>query len=293
MSACSVRGLVRVFGQRRALDGISFDIQPGEIFGLIGPNGSGKTTTLRIVATLLRPTAGSVTVLGHDVAREPEAVRRLISYLPEDAGAYRNLSGWDYLRFMATFYTRDRRERDAMVAYGQEISGLGARLADKVKTYSKGMARRLLLARALMQGLGIGLNLISYIAVGVALFLAVVCALALATLLAVFADDAKSAQVSVTPLMMLVMVPYFFSMLFDISTVSLPVRLALYALPFSYPFLTPKAVFFGNWGMVFAGYGYMVLFAAGCIALAARIFSSERILTVKLALRWRRGRAGG
>lgn len=150
MSACSVRGLVRVFGQRRALDGISFDIQPGEIFGLIGPNGSGKTTTLRIVATLLRPTAGSVTVLGHDVVHEPEAVRRVISYLPEDAGAYKTLSGLDYLRFMATFYTRDRRERDAMVAYGQEISGLGARLADKVKTYSKGMARRLLLARALM-----------------------------------------------------------------------------------------------------------------------------------------------
>lgn len=148
-------------------------------------------------------------------------------------------------------------------------------------------------AAALMQGLGIGLNLTSYIAVGVALFLAVVCALALATLLAVFADDAKSAQVSVTPLMMLVMVPYFFSMLFDINTVSLPVRLALYALPFSYPFLTPKAVFFGNWGMVFAGYGYMVLFAAGCIVLAARIFSSDRILTAKLALRWRRTAAGG
>ncbi len=150
MSACAVRELVRDYGGLRALRGISFDIRPGEIFGLIGPNGSGKTTTLRIVATLLKPTAGSVTVLGHDVAREPEAVRRLISYLPEDAGAYKTLSGLDYLRFMATFYTRDSRERDAMVAHGQEISGLGARLADKVKTYSKGMARKLLLARALM-----------------------------------------------------------------------------------------------------------------------------------------------
>jgi ABC-2 type transport system ATP-binding protein len=150
MSACVVKELVRDYGGLRALRGISFEIRPGEIFGLIGPNGSGKTTTLRIVATLLRPTEGSVTVLGHDVTREPDAVRRLISYLPEDAGAYKNLSGRDYLKFMATFYTKDGAERDQMVELAQEISGLGPRLKDKVKTYSKGMARKLLLARALM-----------------------------------------------------------------------------------------------------------------------------------------------
>ncbi|MFO7651528.1 MAG: ABC transporter permease [bacterium] len=144
-------------------------------------------------------------------------------------------------------------------------------------------------ATGMMQQLDIGLTLTSYVAVGVALFLAVLCALALATLLAIFADDAKSAQVTVTPLMMLVMVPYFFSMLFDISTASLPVKMLLYAIPFSYPFLTPKAVFFGDWGLVLAGYGYMALFAAACIVLAARIFSSDRILTAKL--RWRRSKA--
>ncbi|MEO0086308.1 MAG: ABC transporter ATP-binding protein [candidate division WOR-3 bacterium] len=135
-----------------ALDRISFAVAPGEVFGLIGPNGSGKTTTLRIVATLLSPSGGSASVFGLDVVRQAAEVRRLISYLPEDAGAYRNLSGADYLQFMATFYSKDARERNALVERGSELSGLGPRLKDKVSTYSKGMARKLLLARALMTG---------------------------------------------------------------------------------------------------------------------------------------------
>jgi ABC-2 type transport system ATP-binding protein len=148
--ACSARDLTRNYGGLRALAGISFDIKPGEVFGLIGPNGSGKTTTLRIVSTLLRPSSGKVSVFGIDVAEKPGDVRRLLSYLPEDAGAYKNLSGLDYLRFMATFYTQDNRDRDAMVEQGMELADLGPRIRNRVKTYSKGMARKLLLARALM-----------------------------------------------------------------------------------------------------------------------------------------------
>ena len=148
--ACSVRDLTRDYGGLRALAGISFDIKPGEIFGLIGPNGSGKTTTLRIISTLLKPSSGLVEVFGMDVTKQPGEVRKMVSYLPEDAGAYKNLSGFDYLRFMATFYTRDNRVRDAMVARAAELAGLGDRLKHKVKTYSKGMARKLLLSRALM-----------------------------------------------------------------------------------------------------------------------------------------------
>jgi ABC-2 type transport system ATP-binding protein len=148
--ACSVRDLTRDYGGLRALAGISFDIRPGEVFGLIGPNGSGKTTTLRIVSTLLRPSSGAVSVFGVNVVEKPDDARRLISYLPEDAGAYKNLSGLDYLRFMATFYTQDNRDRDAMVEQGKELADLGERIRHRVKTYSKGMARKLLLARALM-----------------------------------------------------------------------------------------------------------------------------------------------
>ena len=145
-----MRDLTRNFGGLHALRGISFDIKPGEVFGLIGPNGSGKTTTLRIVSTLLRPTSGTVSVFDMNVAEKPGDVRRLLSYLPEDAGAYKNLSGLDYLRFMATFYTDDNRDRDKMVEQGVELAELGDRIRNRVRTYSKGMARKLLLARSLM-----------------------------------------------------------------------------------------------------------------------------------------------
>ncbi len=148
--AVVVNNLTRTYGNLTAVDSISFAIRPGEIFGLIGPNGSGKTTTLRIVATLLKPSAGSVTVFGMDVVKQAGAVRRVISYLPEEAGAYRNLSGIDYLRFMATFYTTNTVERDKLVEIGIGLADLGKRIYDKVSTYSKGMTRKLLLARALM-----------------------------------------------------------------------------------------------------------------------------------------------
>jgi ABC-2 type transport system ATP-binding protein len=148
--AVEVESLVKVFGSIRALDGLSFRIRPSEIYGLIGPNGAGKTTSLRIVSTLILPTSGSVKVLGYDVVSEASKIRGLITYLPEEAGAYKNLSGEEYLRFMAKFGSESREAREELVRSAEEISGLGERLRDKVKTYSKGMKRRLLVARALM-----------------------------------------------------------------------------------------------------------------------------------------------
>jgi ABC-2 type transport system ATP-binding protein len=142
--------VVKAFGEIRALDGLSFSVKSGEIFGLIGPNGAGKTTALRIVSTLLLPTSGSVNVFGSDVTRNAAEVRKIITYLPEDAGAYRNLSGWEYLEFMARFNSKNTSEFHEMVKEAAAISGLGERLKDKAKTYSKGMKRRLLVARALM-----------------------------------------------------------------------------------------------------------------------------------------------
>jgi len=147
--AIEARGLVKSFGNVLALNGCSFTVGEGEVFGLIGPNGAGKTTTLRIVGTILKPTSGSVEVFDVDVVRSPDEVREMISYLPEEAGAYQNLSGDEYLRFMAGFYTDSGGEKE-MVEEGERISGLGERLRDRVKGYSKGMKRRLLLARALM-----------------------------------------------------------------------------------------------------------------------------------------------
>jgi len=150
MLAVEAYNVTKVFGNIRALDGLSFSVKSGEIFGLIGPNGAGKTTALRIVSTLLLPTSGNVKVFGCDVVQSAADVRKMISYLPEEAGAYRYLSGWEYLEFMAKFYTKDKAEAREMVMEAAEISGLGDRLKDKTKTYSKGMKRRLLVARALM-----------------------------------------------------------------------------------------------------------------------------------------------
>ena len=142
--------VVKVFGEVRALDGLSFKVEKAEIYGLIGPNGAGKTTALRIVSTLLLPTSGSVKVSGRDVVNDASEIRRVISYLPEEAGAYKNLSGHEYLQFMAKFTTEDKEVIKESVKVAARISGLENRLKDKVKTYSKGMKRRLLVARALM-----------------------------------------------------------------------------------------------------------------------------------------------
>jgi ABC-2 type transport system ATP-binding protein len=145
-----VEGLKKSYGTKEALKGIDFDVQEGEIFALIGPNGAGKTTTLRIVSTLLTPSGGKVTFLGHDLKKEPEKIRENISYLPEEAGAYRNMKGTDYLKFMANFYAENGGQAVDFVKTAVGIADLGPALNDKVGTYSKGMVRKLLLGRALM-----------------------------------------------------------------------------------------------------------------------------------------------
>lgn len=142
-------GIRKTFGEREAVKGISFSVKEGEIFGLIGPNGAGKTTTLRMICTLLEPTSGTIRICGLDNRTESAEVRKIISYLPEDAGAYKDLTGRQYLRFMAGFFA-DGAEFDAVVEKAITLSKLGDRIDSKVSTYSKGMTRRLLIARAVM-----------------------------------------------------------------------------------------------------------------------------------------------
>ena len=147
--ALTVADVRKVYGDREAVKGISFSVREGEIFGLIGPNGAGKSTTLRMISTLLRISSGTITVCGYDVATESDSVRSVISYLPEDAGAYKDLTGRQYLRFMAGFFA-DGGELEAMVDRAIGFADLGDRIDSKVDTYSKGMMRRLLIARAMM-----------------------------------------------------------------------------------------------------------------------------------------------
>ncbi len=144
-----VEDLFKNYGDRVAVGGLNIQVKEGEIFGLIGPNGAGKTTALRVISTLLQITSGRVRVFGLDVDSEPDEVRKIISYLPEDAGAYKNLTGRKYLDFMSSFFASGK-ERESMLKKGIEITDLADRIDSKVETYSKGMTRRLLIARAVM-----------------------------------------------------------------------------------------------------------------------------------------------
>ena len=150
MNAVIVSNLIKKYKNFEAVKGLSFNIKEGEIFALVGPNGVGKSTTLKILSTILSPTGGSVEIFGLDVNKDSKKIRKIISYLPEEAGAYKNLTGHEYLKFMASIFFRDKRRVLKTVKYGEELCGLKDKLKDKVKTYSKGMTRKLLLSRAVM-----------------------------------------------------------------------------------------------------------------------------------------------
>jgi ABC-2 type transport system ATP-binding protein len=143
-----VKNLIKKYGEIEAVNDISFSVNKGEIFGLIGPNGAGKTTTLRVISTLLQIDSGHVEILGYDIEKKSDIVRKFISYLPEDAGAYKNLTGRGYFQFISNFF--DAGKRNLYIEKGIQIADLGERIDDKVDTYSKGMMRRLLVGRALM-----------------------------------------------------------------------------------------------------------------------------------------------
>ncbi|MEO0247057.1 MAG: ABC transporter ATP-binding protein [candidate division WOR-3 bacterium] len=150
MPVLEVEELVKYYGNTQALKGISFKVEEGEVFALIGPNGAGKSTTLKIIATLITPTMGRIKLFDYEIPRDAAKVRKHISYLPEEAGAYKNLRGIEYLKLMAELYAENSREKKEMLERAIEIASLGERINSKISTYSKGMTRKLLVARALM-----------------------------------------------------------------------------------------------------------------------------------------------
>jgi ABC-2 type transport system ATP-binding protein len=151
MDAIVVDGLEKTYGKDvRALDGMSFAVPEGQVFGLLGPNGAGKSTTVRILVTLTRPDGGTATVVGHDVAREPAAVRRAIGYVPQASGVDREATGRENLLLQG--HLQGMRSVDA-AQRADELLELFA-LSDKrdalVRTYSGGQKRRLDVATGLM-----------------------------------------------------------------------------------------------------------------------------------------------
>ena len=150
-SVLSVKALSKQYKKGvYASQNVNFDVNRGEIFALIGPNGAGKTTTIRMIATLLKATEGDAVVGGCSINEDPAGVRSCLTYLPDEAGAYKNMTGRKYLRFMADMYADTKEQAQTYVARAEEICGLGDRLDDKVESYSRGMTRKLLLARTIM-----------------------------------------------------------------------------------------------------------------------------------------------
>jgi len=135
-----------------------------------------------------------------------------------------------------------------------------------------------------IQKLGLSLNTNSYIILGISLFFAILCALAMAIILGVLAEDFRSAQTLIMPVMFLVMIPYFIFFLSDVKSLSLPVRIFVLAIPFTHPFLTTQNIFLENYNAILYGILYMFVVFAILVAIAARIFSTDKILTMKLRL---------
>ncbi|MBI3948474.1 MAG: ABC transporter ATP-binding protein [Armatimonadetes bacterium] len=133
-----------------AVEDLSFRLEEGDIFGFIGPNGAGKTTTIKMLATLLRPTAGTATISGHDVVREPEAVRALIGYMPDFFGVYDDIKVWEYLDFFAAAYKIPRDRRARVVDDVLELTDLTGKRDAYVEELSRGMKQRLCLAKTLV-----------------------------------------------------------------------------------------------------------------------------------------------
>jgi oleandomycin transport system ATP-binding protein len=149
-SVIQVEGLGKTFGATRALDGVDLAVRRGTVLGLLGPNGSGKTTTVRVLATLLRPDSGRARVLGHDVVAEPEAVRSRIGLTGQYAAVDEALSGADNLVLVARLLDLSRREARRRAAELVERFGLADAAGRRVRTYSGGMRRRLDLAVSLV-----------------------------------------------------------------------------------------------------------------------------------------------
>ncbi|MCC6728943.1 MAG: ABC transporter ATP-binding protein [Chthonomonadales bacterium] len=143
-------GLTKQFGSLRAVDDLSLAVYPGELFGFLGPNGAGKTTTIKMMAGLLRPTAGTATIGGYDIQVEPLRAKAILGYIPDNPFLYEKLTGQEFLNFMADLYsvaTRNRARRIDDLLRLFELQDKGGEL---IQGYSRGMRQKIALAGALI-----------------------------------------------------------------------------------------------------------------------------------------------
>jgi ABC-2 type transport system ATP-binding protein len=148
--AVSIRGLTKRYGDVVAVRDLDLEIERGTVYGLIGPNGAGKTTTFAVLASLLRPSAGSVQLLGIDPGDRPAEVRRIMGYMPDVLGVYDDLRVDEYLDFFASSYRIPKPRRPAVIEGLLELVDLVDKRRAAVNSLSRGMKQRLSLARALV-----------------------------------------------------------------------------------------------------------------------------------------------
>ncbi len=142
----AIHDLVKTYGKFTAVDGVSLDVKPGEIHGFLGPNGAGKTTTLRMIAGLLKPTAGRIEVNGHDIATEPEAAKASLGFIPDRPYIYEKLTAGEFLRFHGGLFGLDGKGIGPRVTEMLELFELGRWENELVESFSHGMKQRLVMS---------------------------------------------------------------------------------------------------------------------------------------------------
>jgi ABC-2 type transport system ATP-binding protein len=146
----ALSNLVKQYGRFTAVDGVSLDVQPGEIHGFLGPNGAGKTTTLRMIGGLLKPTSGRIVVNGHDLATEPEAAKASLGFIPDRPFLYEKLTAGEFLRFHGGLYGMDGDAVRVRVREMLDLFELGRWEDELVESFSHGMKQRLVMSAAFL-----------------------------------------------------------------------------------------------------------------------------------------------
>jgi ABC-2 type transport system ATP-binding protein len=145
-----IRNLVKYFGSRAAVDGVSFDVPQGQVLGFLGPNGAGKSTTMKMITGFLAPSAGTAVICGHDIQAEAIAAKRCIGYLPEGAPAYPDMTAADFLEFIARIRGFSGKEATLRIGRVVELIHIREVMHQPIETLSKGYRRRVGVAQALL-----------------------------------------------------------------------------------------------------------------------------------------------
>ena len=150
MQALEVSGVTKTFGERRAVDGVSFAVNQGEILGLLGPNGSGKSTLMKIIVGILKPDAGAIQVLGNEATKDPTGVKRIVGFVPESPRLYEFLSGIEYLDFVADVHGLVPSAKHERISHFLKALDLEGRENELINGYSQGMKQKLAIIAGLL-----------------------------------------------------------------------------------------------------------------------------------------------